>query len=513
VPQVVKNLISGILGQSVVLILGLVASKFIFSGLGPEALGLIYFTWTMSALVASALDLGVATTLVREISGSWRRDDAYVIEVARTATTIGWLVYASLAVSVWLAAPLIPRFWLMGSEFQPETTTTFFQIVGPASLLLLPRSIYASMLRGIHRVDLTNFIDVGALVFQQAGLALILSLGGDIFALAWWLAGSHAASVAFSVVAAAKYFSAAAFVPGYSGRVIQRNFHYASRVALISILSSIHIQGDKAIVSKLLPPAIFGPYALAATVVSRLTLLANAVAQAALPYLSMTFAVGGASALRNQYYWLHESLCLAGVPVLALVIFASRPLFTYLLDSPTAESLLLPVGLLTLGSYMNGTMTVPYICSLAAGRPGIAVRLNLYAIFTILPATVLLVWIYGTVGGGISWVLYHILAYYYAIPRICSQCLEIPAIDWYRHVLKIGFLAIGTYGAVLVVLFVIGATSIGSLALAYASASAIFLMAAYWTADAGVKRVAEMRLREWLGIAARSQGTGRTAND
>jgi hypothetical protein len=114
------------------------------------------------------------------------------------------------------------------------------------------------------------------------------------------------------------------------------------------------------------------------------------------------------------------------------------------------------------------------------GKPGITVRMNFYALFVILPVTGLLIYFFGLIGAGLSWVFYHIFAYSYGVPKICSQCLEIPMWKWYLHVLKI-FTLIGlTYGIAWITLDIIGNHSILLLTSAYISASIVFLTGSYF---------------------------------
>jgi hypothetical protein len=117
--------------------------------------------------------------------------------------------------------------------------------------------------------------------------------------------------------------------------------------------------------------------------------------------------------------------------------------------------------------------------SLACGKPGISARLTFYALFVVLPVTVFLIYFLGLPGAGLSWIFYHIFSYFYAVPRICRECLEIRTWEWYRHLLRI-FALIGlTYGTAWVALSVIGKYSISQLFTAYVAASMCYATGAY----------------------------------
>ena len=96
---------------------------------------------------------------------------------------------------------------------------------------------------------------------------------------------------------------------------------------------------------------------------------------------------------------------------------------------------------------MNGTVTIPYVFSLAVGKPNITAKMNFYALFIVLPPSVILIYFFGLPAAGLYLVFYHIFAYFYSIPKICKECLGIKVKDWYFHIFRIFILAILTYGA------------------------------------------------------------------
>jgi len=240
------------------------------------------------------------------------------------------------------------------------------------------------------------------------------------------------------------------------------------------------MQSDKVIVSKLLPVGLFGFYGFAYSVVSKATLLTSAVAQAAFPSFSSLFKMGGRVSMMSQYRKLQDLLCFGLVPLLAIIPFAVLPVFGFIFNSEVAKMLLLPITFLTLGFYMNGALNVPYVFSLAVGKPNISAKSNFLALFIVLPVTCILIYFLGLTGAGFSWVFYHLFAYSYAVPRICSECLEISVWKWYGHIIKIFALIILTYGLAWTINEFIGNHSIFSLSLAYVIGTVAFLISAYF---------------------------------
>ena len=123
---------------------------------------------------------------------------------------------------------------------------------------------------------------------------------------------------------------------------------------------------------------------------------------------------------------------------------------------------------------MNGTLNAPYIVSLAVGRPDIAARQNVLALFIVVPASAIAIYWFGLNGAGFSWVLYHIYAYSYGLPRVCRECIGMAPRIWYWHVLRILGSGLLIYGIVWELARWLGNFSLLSLAAAYGVGSIIY---------------------------------------
>jgi O-antigen/teichoic acid export membrane protein len=474
-----KNIIYNLAGQGLLLILGFIAVKYVFTRLGKDALGIIYFTATLGAVLCAVLELGICSTTTREVAAHLHDDPGYIRDLIRTATLYYWGAYVSLAVGLYLAAPFLVEKWVNLETMNTASASRMLQILGIGTLSVLPRSFYGSLLRGLQRMEFNNLIDVGTTGLQQFGIIVILALGGDLFDVIHWFAASFALGILGYLAVSAHFFSFRALVPGYAPAVIRRNVAYSSQMMFNSLLAMVHMQADKLIVSKMLPIGTFGLYAFAFGVICKAALVPGTIFQAAFPSFSALFKAGDRTGLLAQYRRLQDLSCFGSVPALAALPLAALPLFTYLLNAEAARILLLPTALLCVGFYFNGTWYVAYVFSIAAGKARITVRSNFYALFVVLPVTALLIFLFGLTGAALSWVFYQLFYYVYAVPKICSQCLGISAWEWYRHVLKIFALAGLTYGGAWAILRALSFDSLLSVALAYAGASIVFLIGAY----------------------------------
>lgn len=475
-----KNIVYNLFGQGLLLILGFVAVKFVFKRLGEDALGIIYFTATINSIFCSVLEMGICSSTVREVSGHFGTEPNYIKELIRTFSLFYWVFYAIAGVAIFFLAPVLVEKWIILKTMDSATAIYILRILGIASLAALPKSFYASLFNGLQRMKFNNIIDVITAGLQQFGTILILTMGGNVFQVVYWYAACYGFGVFSYLVVAANLFSVKALIPGYSSGIVKRNIHFASRMLFVSMTSAIHAQVDKVCISKLLPVGILGYYGFTYGVVSRGASLTSAIAQAVFPSFSAIFKSGDHAGLMLQYRKLQDLLCFASVPILAVVPFALLPIFSLIFNEEIARTLLLPATFLCLGFYMNATAAIPFIFSLAVGRPDIAARQHLYNFFVTVPVTILLVYYMGIIGASFSMVFFYIFCYIYTIPRICSECLGISARKWYLHVFKILVLVSVTYGTAWIILALSNAFSVAYLFIAYLLASIAFLMSAYF---------------------------------
>ena len=474
-----KNLVYNVTGQGLVLVLSLIAVRFIFRRLGDDVFGIIFFNIVLTQLLTSALELGVSSTIVREVSQHLDSEPAYVHRLIGTASALYWTAGLLLMALIWISAPLLVTHWINLRTVDPGTAANLLRLMSATSLVVLPRGLYASIFRGRQLMQVNNSIDVVTALAQQAGILAALLLTKNVYVVAGWISVNAVLSVTAYVVAAGRTVGFRALSPTFSMEVVRRNLGFTGNMMAISLLSIVHTQAAQVIVSKLLPIGEFGFYGFASSTVYRATFVTGAAAQAAFPSFASLHASGDRYGLLQQYRKLQDLVTFGTLPLFAGICFVALPVYTYVFNGGVAQRLLLPTAFLALGFWMNGALTMPYMLSIAMGKPQIAARLNTYALFVVLPVTALLIVEFGLPGAAFSWVFYHLFAYSYMIPRISRQCLESPAWDWYAQALRVLGLATVTYGVGWLLVSLAGAFTFPILVLAYVLSSAGFGIGAY----------------------------------
>lgn len=475
----------------------MVAVRFIFHDLGEDALGVIYFTLALNSILCGALEMGVSSTVVREVAAHHLDNPEHVRDLLRTASSVYWIIYLILAAAVFWTAPFLVHRWIHLRSMAPDTAVMVIRLLGIAAATVLPRSLYVSIFRGLERMEVNNTIDAVVSIVQQVGAATIILLGGGLLVVTCWLAGMIVVWLGLYVVLCGQASSWGTLKPGFSRSSVERTFRFTAHMASVSILSVVHVQADKTIVSKLMAIGDLGYYGIASQLVTRATLLTNSVAQAAFPSLSASIKQGDRAAALRKYRKLQDLICLGIVPLYAAIVFASVPLFSAIFSRRIALGMVLPTTWLSLGQYMNGTLTIPYLYSVADGRPDIAVRLNAFALMLTVPLSIWLTIRFGLSGAAFSWVAYHIFAYSYGLPSICRECIEVSPAVWYRHAFRIMLLAGLTYGGAYYVSTVYAFDS-SVIMVSYVAASLSFCIFAWYMADKELRKTVSLTIQQAL---------------
>ena len=481
-----RNIVYNLAGQVALTILGLVAVRFVFRGLGGDAFGIMLFAVAAGTLVAGVMDLGLSATIVREVAAHWDtggRDDA--VDLVRTAMSLAWAGWIILTLAFLLGAPVIATHWIDLRSMRAETAAHLLQLTCAGALLSLPRAMYAAFFRGLQRMATLNAIEVGWVALQQAGMVAILLAGGGLFAVSSWFAASYAVAIVLYVAVIGTIVSPKVVLPGFSIGALRRNLAFGTQMMSSSAFGAVLGQADRILVSKLMPVQSLGYYGFAASVAATLGRVAYSIVLAAFPAFSEVFRKLGRDAMREQHRRIQWVVLILSAPGFAALAFASGPVFGWVFGASIGASLIWPSIVLSLGWYLNAAISPSYFVSIAVGRADISARQNFLALFVVLPIGVLATWRFGLTGAAASWLAYHLFALAYGIPRICRECLEESVLAWYARLTQMLGLAGGTYALALVLVGLLGRWSTLWLAVAYLVATVAFMVGARrlgWTA-------------------------------
>src|SRR5208283_4297686 len=134
--------------------------------------------------------------------------------------------------------------WITLKTLDAVAAVHALRLLALGLLLMLPRSLYSNVLRGVERMEFNNLIDAGATALQQAGIILIVIHGRGLVAIAYWYLACYLLSIVAYVVIATRFLPGRAFLPGFSPSVIQQNASFTSHVGAYTVLAAIHMESD-----------------------------------------------------------------------------------------------------------------------------------------------------------------------------------------------------------------------------------------------------------------------------
>ena len=461
-------------------VLGFVSVKFIFKQLGEDALGIIYFTNLINITLNSALQNSIASTTIREVSSYYQSEPEYIRQMVQTSSSLYWLTYISISLAIVIFAPWIVDNWINLKSMDRDTAVLILRILGPASLVAVPKTLYYSLLRGLEDMGVTNAIEVATTFLQQFGIILILYVGGGLMPVVYWYTGIYLLRLILYIAYSGPHFGWLAFRPGYFQSVFKRNYRYTSRLVFAAVVETINAQIDKWVISTFMPIAQVGYYGFVFSGFSRARLFTGAVSQAAFPAFSALHNDGKWDKLVEQYNKMHDIVCYSAVPIFAFLIFAFIPLFSFVFDAQIAQELFWPGMLLCIGIYLQATMTVPHIFTLAIGNSGITAKQKVYDILIVPPAAIACIYYWGLVGAAFSFVLLNLLHMVYGLRRTIRECLKTTMWKWYSSFFKVLALTLVGYGIPWFVVTRLGNPSLLRLLFGYIIGSIGFFTGGYF---------------------------------
>jgi len=488
-----SNIVYNLVGQGMLLVLGLLSVKFIYSDLGGDALGIIYFTILVNRVLNGLLSKGLCAPAVREVSSHHKSDFPYVVSFVRTGSIIAWSVFLFLSVISYTLAPYFIKYWLNIETLNHADATLVLRLLGVSVLLSFPVSFFLSLIQGLQKMRVTNAIDVSSAILEQGGILILLVIDTGLIGIVIWMFIARLLKAGIYLAAVSRFFTPISILPFLDPTVVNRNKRFSIDMIFVSFYVFINKQADKLIVSKLLSVTVLGYYGYVYELVSKILAFPVVVAQAAYPAFCEHVQENDKSALIRQYRLLQELVCFLVVPFFALTPFFCLPVLGFIFDEEVAQSLVLPVVLLSVGAYMNATLSLPHRVLLADGRPDIAVKQYKYACLVTIPAIYLLALRYGLPGASLSLIITYLVGYIYMVPRVYRRSLELNVVEFFKLILSILGLALATYGLSYGLLQVYGEINLLSLAMHYIGASTGYLVLTFYFMSGDIKKEINVR--------------------
>jgi O-antigen/teichoic acid export membrane protein len=426
-----KNIIANMIGRAWGFISVYFFVPLYLKFLGIEAYGLVGFYSTLLGVLAFA-DMGFTATLNREMARLTvcKNSAEEMRDLLRTYELTYLCISFTLAVIIWVTAPLIATHWLRSSVLHPQEITAAVRLMGVAIAFQLPSGLYIGGLMGLQQQVRANSLQIAWGVYRGFGAVLVLWLfSPTIFSFAIWQLVSNGIYCFSTRRSLWHTLSFGSIQPhaNFRWQVFHNTWRYASGMAGMAVVSILLTQIDKLAVSKMLSLEMLGFYTLAASLAAIPLILASPIASAVFPRFTELIALGGRSAQLTRLY--HQTCELASIAIipagLTIAIFSNDVIYIWTGSAATANQTSLVASLLLGGQLLQAITVVPYYLALAHGNIRLNLHIGIASLILITPLLIFLIMKFGIVGAGFSWLVMNlctVLPYMYLFHRRFLPC-------------------------------------------------------------------------------------------
>lgn len=406
--MIARNILLNVVGGTWTIVLYLLIVPVQIKFLGIDAFGLLAFISTLQVFF-SIFDLGLSTTLAREVA----IDDTPGLQQTRDLLQTLFIAYALIGVllgaTLLLGAPWVVRSWLELGALPAPTATAALQLAGLAIMLRWPVSFLSSVLIGRGRFDLLNLLKICSVTLAVAGGLVVILRTGDLVAFAAWNALTAAVEVVLYLVACYRLVPQLSLRLRISVPALANTWRFARDMSIIYVLSTILVQSDRLMLSRLEPIDQFGYYTLAFNLLFGLTLVQGFITSAMLPAFAATFQHGATEELARQYFLASQGLTFVYAPPIAVMIFFGGDFLRVWTSPETAASSVRILQVLAPAFLINAVIAVTSTLAIATGMTGLIVRFNSVALLLYLPALYVAILGWGPLGAASAWLAFNLV--------------------------------------------------------------------------------------------------------
>ena len=433
--SVKRNIVANYLGRAWGAVAAFLLIPFYIQFLGIEAYGVIgFFASIMAAL--TLLDFGMGQTLVRETARTSESevDKSALTGLLGTLEYVYWGVGALAAVTIWFLSGWFARDWLSAQELSHSDLALIVQIMGFVAATRWAASPYRSSLIGLQNQVWLNFYEATFVTIRGVGAIAVLAWVSETV-LAFFIYQGLISIIeviclrlkVWHVISGNRFLA-----PRFDFKQLKRIGRFAGGVATISLLGSGISQMDKLLLPGLVTLKMFGYYMVAHTLGRAIVQLSFPVATAYRPLFAKLVANKQDAELSNQYHKASQLMALSIVPAaFVIAIFSEQILWLWTSNQEIASEVGTLVSLITVGTMLNGLVTIPYSIQLAYGYLKLGLIVNFVSAIILIPAFYFGVKTYGVIAAGWVWFILNLGYVMINVSYMHRKYLINDAEDWY----------------------------------------------------------------------------------
>jgi len=396
--QIARSSFLNLLGK-VTYVVGWVAiAPYMLHRLGTERFGM----WSLLSVLPGlylTFDLGVGSALTKFVA-EYRAAGNHAALCG--VVTMGAAIYLALSLVILAAIALLRGPILDMVRVAPALRGEAEQALVVAAAVYGVLNLYqlaASILTGLHRMDVWNRIVIGTTVLQLAGVVLLLKLGFGLVALMLNTGAALALGAVLGGLAVKRLAPEIAFDRrGFERPLIARLTRYSAALQLINLGVLVQLQLDKILFGSMVSLAAVASYEFGFRVVSALWTVPMVLLPPLLPAAAHLEAVGDRTRVRRLYRRAARYLFAIAFPIAAGVVALAPALYRAWLGPGHREAALAAMALAVMLG-VNVVTGAGSALTRGVGRPGLEVRYQMVAMVLHVALSLVLIHRFGFVGG------------------------------------------------------------------------------------------------------------------
>lgn len=432
----VKNVIWNLIGGLYAGVLIVIATPLYVSRLGLEGYGILGL-WLMMQVMMGLLDVGMGATLIREFADS--RNDlqgrAAKRDLLRTLEWVYWTVATLLCLVILLSARPIATHWLQSHTLSNAYLGNAIRLMAVTLGLQFPCVLYTNGMAGLQEHGRMNALQIlGNTLRYGLGVAVLFWRADLVafFAVQAGVAGFQTLAIRF--VLWRMITDENAPKPTYRVEVFRRVWKFSLGMAATAIASVLLANADRIALSKMMPTAELGKYAIAFTATGLLQMGIQPFYRAFFPRYAELVSTGEKQRLRDEYFRSCRLMAAVIIP-LGVVGWLYAPQLFHAWLSRDDQTIVAVFRWLLLAITCSGLMWLPAAFQQAHGTPGLHAGMIIGALLLGIPTMVWAIWTFGTVGATAVWLLHGVSGLTLELWIMHKRLLRGELALWYRSAL------------------------------------------------------------------------------
>lgn len=418
-----NNILANYASQLYVTAAGILMVPVYIRYMGAEAYGLVGFFAMLQAWF-NLLDIGLTPTMARE-SARYHGGASTAIEYRRLARALEG-VFAVVAVlgggALFAMSGTVAARWLNASQLPLGEVTSSLQLMALVVALRWMCGLYRGVITGAEKLVMLSGLNslvatlrfvvvVPVLIFISASpraffsFQLVVALF-ELLALAW---------IAYRLLPAMPHGQRIK----WEWAPLKPVLKFSLSIAFTSSVWVMVTQTDKLVLSKILPLADYGYYAVAVLAASGIMLVSSPVSSALMPRMARLQAEGQIDGVIAVYRQATQLIAVIALPAaLVLVFFPAQVLWTWTGDTELVAKVA-PVLRLYAGGYaFLAVGAFPYYLQYAKGDLRLHIIGNALFVLALIPSIVWAASHYGMIGAGWAWLVSNALYFLAWVPLV-----------------------------------------------------------------------------------------------